>query len=150
MHLSADAARAVRRWFIVDADGQTLGRLASTIATVLRGKVKPTFSPHNDTGDFMVVVNAAKVRLTGNKLQDKRYYRHTGYPGGIRERTAAEMLARFPERLIRQAVEGMLPKTRVGRRMSRKLKVYAGAEHPHEAQRPQPLPAILGRSRPRQ
>jgi large subunit ribosomal protein L13 len=142
VHLTAEAARAGRRWFIVDADGQTLGRLATRIATILRGKTKPSFSPHVDAGDFMVVVNAARVRFTGNKLQQKRYYRHTGYPGGIRERTAAEMLTRSPDRIIRQAVEGMLPKNRIGRRLSRKLKVYAGPDHPHAAQQPTPLPGV--------
>jgi len=146
VHLSAESARAGRRWFIVDAEGQPLGRLATRIATVLTGKGKPSFSPHVDNGDFMVVVNAAKVRLTGRKLDQKRYYRHTGYPGGIRERTAAETLAGSPDRLIRQAVEGMLPKNRIGRRLARKLKVYAGEDHPHAAQRPQRLvlPAARG------
>jgi len=149
VHLTSEAARAGRRWFIVDADGQPVGRLASRIATILRGKTKPSFSPHVDAGDFMVVVNAARVRFTGNKLQQKRYYRHTGYPGGIRERTAAEMLTRSPDRIIRQAVEGMLPKNRIGRRLSRKLKVYAGPDHPHAAQQPTPLPGLPAKRRTR-
>jgi large subunit ribosomal protein L13 len=140
-HLTTAAARAGRQWFIVDADGQVLGRLASRVATVLRGKTKPTYSPHVDAGDFVVVVNAAKIRLTGDKLKKKRYYRHTGYPGGIREQTAEEMLARFPERVIQQAVKGMLPKNRLGERLFKKLKVYAGEGHPHDAQRPQQFPA---------
>jgi large subunit ribosomal protein L13 len=139
-HLTAAAAREARRWFIVDADGQALGRLASRVAAVLRGKANVAFSPHVDTGDFVVVVNASRVRLTGEKLMKKRYYRHTGYPGGVREQTAGERLARHPDRMIRDAVEGMLPKNRLGRRLARKLKVYAGTEHPHAAQQPLPLP----------
>jgi large subunit ribosomal protein L13 len=139
IHLSAEAAQQARQWFVVDADGQTLGRLATAIATVLRGKNKPSFSPHVDVGDFMIVVNAAKVRLTGRKLELKRHYRHTGYPGGVRIRTAGEVLARTPERLIRQAVQGMLPRNRLGRVLATKLKVYAGPDHPHTAQQPQPL-----------
>jgi large subunit ribosomal protein L13 len=139
IHLSAEAAKKGRQWFVVDAEGQTLGRLATTIANVLRGKNKPSFSPHVDVGDFMVVVNAAKVRLTGRKLEAKVYYRHTGYPGGVRARTAGEVLGRTPERLIRQAVQGMLPRNRLGRALGTKLKVYAGPDHPHTAQQPQPL-----------
>jgi large subunit ribosomal protein L13 len=139
IHLSAEAAQQARQWFVVDADGQTLGRLATAIANVLRGKNKPSFSPHVDVGDFMIVVNAAKVRLTGRKLEAKRYYRHTGYPGGVRVRTAGEVLERAPERLIRQAVQGMLPRNRLGRALATKLKVYAGPDHPHMAQQPQPL-----------
>jgi len=148
IHLTAKAAQQARQWFIVDAEGQALGRLATTIATVLRGKNKPSFSPHVDGGDFMVVVNAEKVRLTGNKLEAKRYYRHTGYPGGIRDRTAGEVLARSPDRLIRAAVEGMLPKTRLGRSLATKLKIYAGPEHPHAAQCPQPLSLQPGSAAP--
>jgi large subunit ribosomal protein L13 len=140
-HLSAEAARAARRWYIVDADGQVLGRLASRIASVLRGKNKAEFSPHVDAGDFVVVVNAAKVRLTGRKLTDKVYIRHTGYPGGVRQASAAEVLRKHPTRLVRAAVEGMLPTNRLGRRLATKLKVYAGPDHPHQAQRPSPLPA---------
>src|SRR5579871_6788182 len=125
-HLSAEAARSARRWYIVDAEGQVLGRLASRIASVLRGKNKAAFSPHVDAGDFVVVVNAAKVRLTGRKLADKLYIRHSGYPGSVRRASA---------------VEGMLPKNRLGRRLVTKLKVYAGPVHPHQAQKPSPLPS---------
>jgi large subunit ribosomal protein L13 len=139
-HLSAEAARAQRRWYLADADGQVLGRLASRIASALRGKTRPTYSPHNDGGDFVVVVNAEKIRLTGHKLSDKTYVRHSGWPGGVRSATAAEVLAKHPTRLIHEAVEGMLPKNRLGRRLATKLKVYAGPSHPHEAQRPVPLP----------
>lgn len=128
-----------RRWRVVDANGQTLGRLASQIADVLRGKRKPDYTPHIDVGDFVIVVNAEKVAVTGRKLEAKRYYRHSGYPGGLRSRTLAEMLERRPEEVIRKAVRGMLPRTRLGRAQLRKLKVYAGPEHPHEAQKPEPL-----------
>ncbi|NOY45458.1 MAG: 50S ribosomal protein L13 [Deltaproteobacteria bacterium] len=130
---------AERDWFVVDAEGQTLGRLASRIATILRGKHKPTYTPHVDTGDFVVVVNAEKVRLTGNKLDQKMYWRHSGYPGGIKGRTARQMLERKPEDVLRLAVKGMLPKNILGRNMLRKLKIYAGPEHPHQAQQPRPL-----------
>jgi large subunit ribosomal protein L13 len=139
-HLNTDEARAKRRWYVVDAEGQVLGRLASRVASVLRGKTNPAYSPHLDAGDFVVVVNAARVRVTGEKLGRKVYHRITGYPGGVRRRTAAEILARFPERLVRDAVTGMLPKTRLGRQLARKLKVYAGPDHPHAAQQPAPLP----------
>jgi large subunit ribosomal protein L13 len=125
-----------RDWVLFDADGATLGRLATQIADALRGKLKPEYTPHCDTGDFVVVVNAAKVRVTGNKLQQKRYYRHSGYPGGIRSRTLAEMMDRRPEEVIRKAVKGMLPRNRLARQQLSKLKVYAGSEHPHAAQRP--------------
>jgi large subunit ribosomal protein L13 len=125
-----------RRWHIVDATGKTVGRLASVIASTLRGKNNPAFSPHLDCGDFVVVINAGQVRFSGNKLQDKIYYRHTGYPGGIRATSAGQMLASKPEEILRLAVEGMLPKTRLGRSMATKLKVYAGPEHPHRAQQP--------------
>lgn len=128
-----------RAWHLVDARGQTLGRLATRIATILRGKHKAAYTPHVDTGDFVVVVNAGDVRLTGNKWADKKYYRHTGYPGGIKSISAERLVATKPEELIRLAVKGMLPKNRLGRKMFTKLKVYAGGEHPHEAQRPQPL-----------
>jgi large subunit ribosomal protein L13 len=128
-----------RGWFVVNAEGKVLGRLASQVARVLRGKHKPTFSSHVDTGDFVVVVNARKVTLTGRKLKDKKYYHHTGYPGGIREARAEKMLALKPTEMIRTAVKGMLPKTSLGRQMIRKLKVYAGSNHPHEAQKPAPL-----------
>ncbi|WP_025324537.1 50S ribosomal protein L13 [Deferrisoma camini] len=130
---------AEREWFVVDAEGQTLGRLASRIATILRGKHKPTYTPHVDTGDFVVVVNAEKVHLTGNKLDQKMYWRHSGYPGGIKGRTARQMLERKPEDVLRLAVKGMLPKNILGRNMLRKLKIYAGPEHPHQAQQPRPL-----------
>ncbi|TAJ70130.1 MAG: 50S ribosomal protein L13 [Gallionellaceae bacterium] len=132
-------ALAQRQWHIVDADGKVLGRLASEVAKVLRGKHKPTFAPHVDAGDFVIVVNAQGVRLTGKKAADKIYYRHSEYPGGMRTSTAEKLLADKPETLIRLAVKGMLPKSRLGRRLSTKLKVYAGSDHPHEAQKPQPL-----------
>jgi large subunit ribosomal protein L13 len=128
-----------RDWWVVDADGKTLGRLATQIADVLRGKRKPEYTPHVDTGDFVVVINAAKVAVTGNKRADKVYYRHTGYPGGIRSRTLAEMLERQPEEVVRKAVKGMLPRNRLARQQLRKLKVYAGPEHPHQAQQPKPM-----------
>ncbi|HET8562290.1 MAG TPA: 50S ribosomal protein L13 [Candidatus Binatia bacterium] len=130
---------AQRQWYLVDAEGKILGRMATKIATVLRGKNKPTFTPHADTGDFVIVINAERVRLTGKKLEKKVYYRHTDYPGGIRTRTAEKLLAEKPEALIRLAVKGMLPKNRLGRKLFTKLKVYAGPEHPHAAQKPQPL-----------
>ena len=119
-----------------------LGRLASRVASVLRGKHSPRFSPHVDAGDFVVVVNAAKVRLTGQKATDKVYIRHSGYPGGVRRASAGEVLAKHPTRLLREAVEGMLPKNRLGRRLATKLKVYAGPDHPHQAQKPVPLPEV--------
>jgi len=128
---------------VVDAEGRTLGRMATQIASVLRGKHKPTFTPHADTGDFVVVVNAAKVRLSGRKLEDKLYYRHSGYPGGIRKTTAGRVLRERPERVLRAAVVGMLPKSRLGRRLATKLKIYRGAEHPHAAQQPEPLPLSM-------
>jgi large subunit ribosomal protein L13 len=128
-----------RRWFIVDADGQVLGRLASRVATILRGKHKPDFAPHLDVGDHVVVVNAEKVHLTGRKLRDKMYRWHTGYIGGLRTVNAETMLTSHPERVIEWAVQGMLPKNRLGRAMARKLKVYRGSEHPHRAQQPAPL-----------
>lgn len=128
-----------REWVVVDAEGQTLGRLATQIANTLRGKNKPEYTPHIDTGDFVVVVNAEKIKVTGNKLTDKVYYRHTGYPGGLRQRTLEEQLDRRPEEVIRSAVRGMLPRTKLGRAQLRKLKVYAGTEHPHGAQNPKVL-----------
>lgn len=127
------------QWYLVNAEGKVLGRLASELAKILRGKHKPTFTPHLDTGDFLVVVNAEKVGLTGKKLKDKIYYRHTGYPGGIKEVSAEKLLAKKPTELIRRAVKGMLPKNSLGRQMLRKLKVYAGPNHPHKAQNPVPL-----------
>jgi large subunit ribosomal protein L13 len=128
-----------RRWFVVDAEGKTLGRLATRIADTLRGKNKPQYTPHVDTGDFVVVVNAEKVAVTGTKLDDKVYYRHSGYPGGLKQRTLREQLDRRPAEVIRIAVKGMLPKNKLAARQLTKLKVYAGPEHPHEAQAPQPL-----------
>ena len=136
---TAKPGEVERRWYVVDADGQTLGRLATRIADTLRGKGKAQYTPHVDTGDFVVVVNAEKVRVTGNKLDQKRYYRHSGYPGGLRSRTLREQLERRPTEVIRKAVKGMLPKNRLARRQLTKLKVYAGPDHPHEAQAPQPL-----------
>ena len=128
-----------RDWYVVDAEGQTLGRLATRIADALRGKRKPEYTPHIDTGDFIVVVNAEKIHVTGDKLNQKRYWRHSGYPGGIKSRTLAEMLERRPEEVIRKAVKGMLPRNRLARQQLTKLKVYAGPDHPHEAQAPKPL-----------
>ena len=136
---NAKPGEVARDWYVVDADGQTLGRLATRIADTLRGKGKAQYTPHVDTGDFVVVVNAEKVRVTGNKLDQKRYYRHSGYPGGLRSRTLREQLERRPTEVIRKAVKGMLPKNRLARRQLTKLKVYAGPDHPHEAQAPQPL-----------
>ncbi len=132
--VTREAALAQRRWFLLDAEGRSLGRLATQAANLLRGKGKPTFSPHVDCGDFVIVVNASKVRLTGSKATDKIYYRHTEYPGGLRSRTAGQVLAERPERLVRDAVSGMLPKNRLSRRLITKLKVYPGADHPHGAQ----------------
>jgi large subunit ribosomal protein L13 len=132
-------AHAQRQWYIVDAQGKVLGRMATEIARVLRGKNKPIFMPNTDAGDFVIVINARGVKLTGKKLEQKIYYRHTDYPGGIRERTAVKMLAEKPEEIVRLAVKGMLPKNRLSRRLVTKLKVYAGPEHPHEAQKPQTL-----------
>lgn len=124
------------QWYLVNAEGKVLGRLASKLASILRGKNKPIYTPHLDTGDFVVVINAEKVVLTGKKMKDKIYYHHTGYPGGIKSITAEKLMAKKPTELIRIAVKGMLPKNSLGRRMFRKLKVYAGPDHPHEAQRP--------------
>ncbi|MBT8762678.1 50S ribosomal protein L13 [Desulfohalobiaceae bacterium Ax17] len=128
-----------KNWYLVDAQGKTLGRIATEIAKRLRGKHKPEFAPHIDTGDFIVVVNAKKVKVTGQKLEKKKYYRHTGYPGGLKETTLAEMMENKPEEVIRRAVRGMLPKNRLGRAMLKKLKVYSGPDHPHGAQQPQAL-----------
>lgn len=127
-----------RQWHVIDATDVVLGRLASHTATLLRGKHKTIFAPHVDTGDFVIIVNADKVALTGAKLEQKRAYRHSGYPGGLRSRTYAEMLDRFPEKAVEKAVRGMLPRNSLGRQQLAKLKVYAGAEHPHAAQQPQP------------
>jgi large subunit ribosomal protein L13 len=127
------------QWFLVNAEGKVLGRLASGVANILKGKHKPTYTPHLDTGDFIVVVNAGKISLTGKKLKDKIYYHHTGYPGGIKAVSAEKLLAKKPAEMIRMAVKGMLPKNSLGRQMLRKLKIYAGPGHPHEAQKPIPL-----------
>jgi len=128
-----------RHWYLVDADGKTLGRLATQIADTLRGKTKPQYTPHVDTGDFVVVVNCEKIAVTGKKLDEKRYYRHSGYPGGIRSRTLREQLDRRPTEVLRKAVKGMLPRNKLARVQLTKLKIYAGPEHPHEAQAPEPL-----------
>jgi len=127
------------KWYVVDANGAVLGRLASQVAHRLRGKHNPEFTPHVDTGDYIVVVNADKIRVTGNKFNDKMYYRHSGYPGGIRSFSASQMLQRKPDEVLRLAVKGMLPKTTLGRQMYRKLHVFAGDKHPHIAQQPKPL-----------
>ena len=137
--MNTEEARAQRQWYVVDAQGKVLGRMASEIAKVLRGKNKPIFTPNADAGDFVIVINARGVKLTGKKLQQKIYYRHTDYPGGIRERTAEKMLEEKPEDLVRLAVKGMLPKNRLSKKLVTKLKIYAGSEHPHEAQKPRPL-----------
>ena len=133
------ASEIERRWYVVDAEGKTLGRLATRVARVLRGKHKPTFSPHLDLGDYVIVVNADKIRVTGNKLSSKKYYRYSGYLGGLHETVLSEQLEKHPDRVILSAVRGMLPKNRLGRAMIKKLKVYAGGKHPHAAQQPQPL-----------
>jgi large subunit ribosomal protein L13 len=135
----ATPATRERNWLVVDATGQTLGRLSTQIANALRGKRKPEYTPHCDVGDFVIVVNAEKITVTGKKREQKRYYRHSGYPGGLRSRTFENMLERRPEEIIRLAVKGMLPRTRLGRAQLRKLKVYAGPDHPHAAQKPQPM-----------
>jgi large subunit ribosomal protein L13 len=135
----ATPADRERNWLLVDAEGQTLGRLATQIADALRGKRKPTYTPHIDVGDFVVVVNAEKIAVTGNKLETKRYYRHSGYPGGLKSRTLGQMLERRPEEVIRHAVKGMLPRNRLARKQLTKLKIYAGPDHPHAAQKPTKL-----------
>jgi large subunit ribosomal protein L13 len=137
---NAKAETVERRWYVVDAEGQTLGRLATRIADTLRGKRKPEYTPHVDTGDFVVVVNAEKIAVTGKKLDEKLYHRHSGYPGGLRTRTLAEQLERRPTEVLRKAVKGMLPRNRLANRQITKLKIYAGPEHPHAAQNPEPLP----------
>jgi large subunit ribosomal protein L13 len=135
----ATPATRERNWLVVDATGKTLGRLATQIADALRGKRKPDYTPHIDVGDFVVVVNAEKISVTGKKREEKRYYRHSGYPGGLRSRTLREQLERRPTEVLRKAVKGMLPRNRLGRAQIGKLKIYAGPAHPHEAQSPQPL-----------
>ncbi|MFN2168427.1 MAG: 50S ribosomal protein L13 [Anaerolineae bacterium] len=136
---SAKAHEIQREWYVVDASGETLGRLASRIASVLRGKHKPIYTPHVDCGDFVIVVNADKVRVTGRKMDQKFYYRHSGYPGGLKQISLRDQLDRHPDRVIRLAVRGMLPKNRLGRQMIKKLKVYATPDHPHQAQQPKPF-----------
>jgi large subunit ribosomal protein L13 len=135
----ATAQDRERSWYVVDAQGKTLGRLATQIANVLRGKRKPTYTPHVDVGDFVIVVNAEKVAVTGDKREKKLYWRHSGYPGGIRSRTLGDLLEKRPEEVIRRAVKGMLPRNRLARQQLRKLKVYAGPDHPHQAQKPEQL-----------
>ncbi|MBB6455140.1 large subunit ribosomal protein L13 [Salirhabdus euzebyi] len=126
-----------RKWYVVDAEGKTLGRLASEVASILRGKHKPTYTPHVDTGDHVIIVNANKVHLTGKKLSDKMYYRHSNYPGGLKSRTADEMRTNYPEKMLELTISGMLPKNSLGRKMAKKLHVYAGPEHKHQAQNPE-------------
>jgi len=136
---SAKKGEVERSWYIIDAENKVLGRIATKIAAILRGKHKPVFTPHMDTGDFVVVINAKKVHLTGRKLDNKIYYRHTGYPGGLKSMTAEEMLKKKPENIIKLAVQGMLPKNKLGRKQLTKLKVYSGSNHPHKAQTPKVL-----------
>jgi len=136
---SVKADEIKREWYLINAEGKTLGRLASEIAKILKGKHKPIYSPHLDCGDYVIVINAEKIRVTGRKLDQKIYYRHSGYPGGLKSITLREQLAKHPERVIKAAVKGMLPKNRLGRKMLKKLKVYAGASHPHQAQKPKVL-----------
>jgi len=137
---SAKPGEVPRKWWVVDAEGKNLGRLASEISVVLRGKNKPQYTPHVDTGDFVVVVNAQKIAVTGNKLRGKIYYRHSGYPGGLKSRTLGQMLERRPNEVLRKAVKGMLPKNRLAAKQLGKLKIYSGPEHPHAAQKPEELP----------
>ncbi len=137
---NAKRGEVARNWYVVDADGKTLGRLATVIATTLRGKNKAQYTPHIDTGDFVVVVNAEKIAVTGQKLDQKMYHRHSGYPGGLKSRTLREQLDRQPTEVLRKAVKGMLPRNRMSRAQLTKLKIYAGPVHPHEAQAPKPLP----------
>jgi large subunit ribosomal protein L13 len=139
---SAKPGEIARNWYLVDADGQTLGRLATQIADTLRGKGKPQYTPHVDTGDFVIVVNAEKIHVTGQKLDQKLVYRHSGYPGGLKSRTLREQLERRPTEVLRKAVKGMLPHNRLARQQINKLKIYAGPEHPHESQAPKPLPLV--------
>lgn len=133
----ANAGNIERKWYVVDAAGQTLGRLSSEIASILRGKHKPTFTPHVDTGDHVIIINAEKIELTGKKLTDKIYYRHSQFPGGLKSRTALEMRTNYPEKMLELAIKGMLPKGSLGRQISKKLHVYAGSEHQHQAQQPE-------------
>ncbi|WP_051284111.1 50S ribosomal protein L13 [Desulforegula conservatrix] len=136
---SAKSSDNAGKWFVVDAEGMILGRLATQVAARIRGKMNPLFTPHADLGDSIIVINAEKIALTGNKLKDKKYYRHSGYVGGLKEITAEKLMAKNPEALIMYAVKGMLPKNRLGRQLLKKLRVYAGATHPHEAQQPETL-----------
>lgn len=140
---TAKEAAASREWYVVDAAGMTLGRLATQIATVLKGKHKPMFTPHLDCGDFVIVINAEKVRVTGRKLEQKFYYRYSGYPGGLKAISLRDQLTRHPERVIEAAVKGMLSRNKLRRQLIRKLKVYAGPEHPHQAQEPKPFPPAI-------
>ncbi len=137
--LFAKKGEVEKKWYVVDADGMVVGRLASRVAAILRGKHKPTYTPHVDTGDYVIIVNAEKVRFTGKKLEQKVYYHHTGYPGGLRKFTAKEIMMKHPERIIISAIKGMMPKNRLGRQQIKKLKVYCGPDHPHAAQKPEPL-----------
>ncbi|WP_404330723.1 50S ribosomal protein L13 [Mesobacillus maritimus] len=133
----ANAKNIERKWYVVDAEGQTLGRLASEVAAILRGKHKPTFTPNVDTGDHVIIINASKIHLTGNKINDKIYYRHTMHPGGLKQRTALEMRTNYPEKMLELAIKGMLPKNSLGRQIFKKLHVYAGSEHQNQAQKPE-------------
>lgn len=137
--ISAKETEIQRDWYVIDAQGQTLGRLATRTAAVLRGKHKPLYTPHVDCGDYVIIVNAEKVHVTGQKMSQKKYYRHSGYPGGLKEVSLRDQLQKFPERVLESAVRGMLPKNRLGRRMFKKLKVYPGPDHPHQAQQPKPM-----------
>ncbi|MFC4025636.1 50S ribosomal protein L13 [Oceanobacillus longus] len=133
----ANESNIERKWLVVDAEGQRLGRLASEVAAILRGKQKPTYTPHADTGDNVIIINAEKIELTGNKINDKMYYRHSGHPGGLKERNADEMRTKYPEQMLELAIKGMLPKGPLGRKMGKKLHVFRGAEHTHQAQQPE-------------
>jgi len=133
----ANEANIERKWLVIDAEGETLGRLSSEVAAILRGKHKPTYTPHADTGDHVIIINADKITLTGKKLRDKKYYRHSNYPGGLKERNANEMRNNYPERMLELTIKGMLPKGSLGRRMAKKLHVFRGAEHNHQAQKPE-------------
>jgi large subunit ribosomal protein L13 len=137
--ISAREEDVQRDWYVVDAQGQTLGRLATRTAAILRGKHKPNFTPHVDCGDYVIIINAEKVHVTGQKMRQKKYYRHSGYPGGLTEISLRDQLQKFPNRVLEAAVRGMLPKNRLGRRVFKKLKVYPGPNHPHEAQQPKPM-----------
>lgn len=137
--ISAKEADIQRDWYVIDAQGQTLGRLATRTASILRGKHKPLFTPHVDCGDYVIIINAEKVHVTGQKMSQKKYYRHSGYPGGLKEISLRDQLQKFPERVLESAVRGMLPKNRLGRQMFKKLKIYAGPNHPHQAQQPKPM-----------